>query len=145
MECRPNPKAKKKKVENESDEKVQTVSAKESASENESKTVTPTKRETPVKNNKSTDSKPSTGHKTSRLRVWAKTCPPASAPRVLKRVTSEWRTVSSKRTTLARRAAAEAALSVRRKHVLKMVSSLKKRTDANNQNKVLVLRHFSCL
>ncbi|XP_056588357.1 PC4 and SFRS1-interacting protein isoform X2 [Triplophysa dalaica] len=131
----PNSKAKMKKVENKSDEKVQTVSAKDSASENESKSVTPNKSENPVKNNKSTDSKTPTGHKTSHLRVWAKTCPPASTPRELKCITSERRTLSSKRIMLARQAVAGTALSARRKDMLKIVSLVKKRRDADNQNK----------
>lgn len=138
----PNSKAKMKKVENKSAENVQTVSAKDSASENESKSVTPNKSETPVKNSKSTDSKTPTGHKTSHLRVWAKTCPPASTPRELKCITSERRTLSSKRIILERQAVAGTALSARRKHMLKIVSSVKKRTDADNQNKVCLVQQY---
>lgn len=138
----PNSKAKMKKVENKSAEKVQTVSAKDSASENESKSVTPNKSEPPVKNSKSTDSKTPTGHKTSHLRVWAKTCPPASTPRELKCITSERRTLSSKRIILERQAVAGTALSARRKHMLKIVSSVKKRTDADNQNKVCLVQQY---
>ncbi|KAA0706483.1 PC4 and SFRS1-interacting protein CLL-associated antigen KW-7 [Triplophysa tibetana] len=135
LDCRPNSKAKMKKVENKSDHKVQTVSAKDLASENESKSVTPNKSEIPVKNNKSTDSKTPTGHKTSHLRVWAKTCPPASTPQELKCITSERRTLSSKRIMLTRPAVVGTVLSARRTHKLKIVSLVKKHTDADNQNK----------
>lgn len=137
LECRPNPKAKRKKAENQNDEKIQTVSGKDSASENELKSATPNKRESPVKNNKSTtrDSKTSTGHKTSCLRVWKKTCPPARGVSSLKTAKSERKMLPSKRIMLARRAAAGTVLSAHRKHALKVVSSVEKRADAIQQNK----------
>lgn len=145
LECRPNPKAKRKKAENQNDLKVQTVSVKDSASENESKPETPNKRECPVKNNKSTNSKISTGYKTSRLRVWTKICAPARGASSPKTVKSERTMLPSKRIVLARRAAVGTVLSARQKHVLKIASSVKKRTDDFRQNKVTTDSFCICL
>ncbi|XP_077086917.1 uncharacterized protein psip1b isoform X2 [Siphateles boraxobius] len=160
-ESRQRLKDRKKKAENQSEAKNQTGSrnvsvAKADSSTNQPsppKAATPRSRETPSK--AKSESVKSTGDKTTETRLtrsrdstgkivtpderWTKEVAPARRVTSLKTVAAGRRMLPSRKIVLARRAAVAKTLSASRKCVLnrKIVSTAKKRMDANNRQKPL--------
>ncbi|XP_051735785.1 hepatoma-derived growth factor-related protein 2 isoform X2 [Ctenopharyngodon idella] len=152
-DSRPKLKDRKKKAENQSEAKNQTGSRKDSVSKGDSKAATPRGRETQSKTKsepvKSTDDKTTETRSTRSRDSTADIITPderrttevAPAKRVtsLKTVAAGRRMLPSRKIILTRRAAVAKTLSARRKHILnrKIVSTVKKRMDANSHRKPL--------